>query len=416
MPKSNKTRDIFNSKFFWVAFSIIASVLLWVYVTTVEGEEITRTYYGVDVEFSGEVALRDSKGFIITDVSSNSVNVTLKGKRTVLSHIDESSIKAVIDVSTVTRVGSVEKSPTLSFPTNIDSSGITVVSRTPNTISYYVDKETTKTVEVRGTFSGSVADGYIREDFSFDPASVRISGPAAEIDKVEYALVTVERDELDKTVSFDSSFTLMDADGNAVESNTIEYDVDTVNVTLPVKATKDVPLTVDIIDGGGATEEDAVITCDPKSITLAGDPTILDGVNKISVGTIDLSTFDPVFTQKFTIIIPNDVENLTGETEVEVTVEVKGLSTVRRTATNLDYINLPDGYRAEIVSKNLDVVIRGPEDSLSSVAANNIRVVADLTDVTTTGTMAVPVTVYVDGFTDVGAVGEYKIYVTLEHT
>ena len=151
-----------------------------------------------------------------------------------------------------------------------------------------------------------------------------------------------------------------------------------------------------------------------RILHLHGDPTILDGVNKISVGTIDLSTFDPVITQKLTIIIPNDVENLTGETEVEVTVEVKGLSTVRRTSTNLDYINLPAGYTAEIVSKNLEVVVRGPDASLKSVAPNNIRVVADLSDISTTGTIAVPVKVYIDGFTDVGAVGEYKLYVNVE--
>ena len=272
MPKNNITKDFLNSKFFWVAFSLLASVLLWVYVTTVEGEEITRTYYGIDVEFSGEVSLRDSKGFIITDASSNSVSVTLKGKRMVLSSIDDSDLKAIIDVSTVSRVGSVEKSFTLSFPTDVDSSGISIVSRTPNTISYYVDKETSKTVDLRGNFVGSVAEGYIREEFSFDPETVRISGPAAEIDKVDYALVTVERDLLDKTVTFESSFKLMDTDGNAIESNTIEYETETVNVTLPIKATKEVPLTVDIINGGGATSENVVITCDPAYITLARRP------------------------------------------------------------------------------------------------------------------------------------------------
>ncbi len=46
-------------------------------------------------------------------------------------------------------------------------------------------------------------------------------------------------------------------------------------------------------------------------------------------------------TKTCTIILPNDVENISGETEVEVTVEIKGLATARRTVTNLDYANLP---------------------------------------------------------------------------
>ena len=414
MPTNKKTTSFFNSKLFLVLLSAFVSVFLWVYVTSVEGEEGTLTYYGIDVQFSGEETLRASKGFIITDVSSNSVNVTLRGSRSVLSSFGADDLKAVIDVSTVSRVGTAEKQVTINYPSNVDQSGITIVSRTPNTISYYVDREITKTVPLRGVFDGSVAEGYIRENFIFEPETVRISGPAAVLDEVEAALVTVEREDLDKTISFETSYSLVDSRGEAVEANTIEYERDTVNVTLPVKATKEVPLTVDLVAGGGATDKNATITCEPSTITLAGDPGILDTLNSISVDTIDLSTFDPAFTKRCTIMIPNDVENITGETEVKVTVEIKGLSTARRTATNLVTTNVPSGFKAEIVSKNLEVIIRGSEESVKAVAGNNIRAVADLSQVTTAGTTAVPVKVYIDGFADVGAVGEYEIYVTVE--
>jgi hypothetical protein len=99
---------------------------------------------------------------------------------------------------------------------------------------------------------------------------------------------------------------------------------------------------------------------------------------------------------------------------VEVTVDIKGLTTARKTVTNLDYANLPEGFTAEIVSRNLEVVIRGEAGDVSEVAANNIRVVADLSEITTAGTTAVPAKVYVDGFANVGAVGEYRMYITVE--
>lgn len=395
-------------------FSVFASILLWMYVTTVEEDESTVTFYGVDVQFTGEDNLRASKGFIITEVNSSSVNVTLRGSRSVLSSFGADDLTAVIDVTNVSRVGSAEKQPSINYPSHVNQSNISVVSIRPTTISYYVDKEITKTVPVQGVFKGSVAEGYIRENFSFEPATVRISGPAAVVDEVDKALVTVEREDLDKTINFDSSYSLVDIDGEPLDTSTIEYESETVNVTLPVKATKEVPLTVDLVAGGGATDVNAVISCEPATITLAGDPAILDTLNSISVATIDLYTFDPIITKKCTIIIPNDVENITGETEVDVTVEVKGLHTARKTASNLTTNNLPSGFRAEIVSKNLDVVIRGTEESVKAVAANNIRVVGDLSGITTTGTTAVPAKVYVDGFADVGAVGEYEIYVTIE--
>lgn len=413
MSRKNSANNILDSKLIWIIFSLITSILLWVYVTTVEGEEISLTFYGVDVEFSGEEILRDSTGYIITDVSSNTVSVELKGPRSVLSNIDAEDLSAIIDVSNTSRIGAVEKSYTINYASNISSNDISVVTHEPMTVSYYVDKEVSKTVELKGSFTGSVAEGYICEEFVFEPMNILVSGPSTEIDDIDYALVTVSRDELDKTINFESTFELMDITGNIVDSNTIEYETQTVDVTLPVLATKDVTLTVDIIEGGGATSKNAIITCTPAYVTLSGDASILDGVNNISVGTIDLSTFDPIINQKYSIIIPNNTENITGTSEAEVTVEIVGLSTTRKTTTKLDYIDLPDGYKAEIVSQNLEVVLRGSDESLASVSSNNIRVVASLADVTTIGTMAVPVEIYVDGYSDVGAVGEYRIYVEI---
>ena len=43
-----------DSKLFWIVFSLVASLLLWMYVTNIEGDEGTTTYYGIDVVFSGE--------------------------------------------------------------------------------------------------------------------------------------------------------------------------------------------------------------------------------------------------------------------------------------------------------------------------------------------------------------------------
>ena len=78
-------------------------------------------------------------------------------------------------------------------------------------------------------------------------------------------------------------------------------------------------------------------------------------------------------------------------------------------------INTPEGVSAEIMSESLDVVIRGTEEQLAKLAAENIRAVADLTDYKeSTGPYMVPSKIYVDGFIDVGAVGDYQISVNLQ--
>ena len=62
-------------------------------------------------------------------------------------------------------------------------------------------------------------------------------------------------------------------------------------------------------------------------------------------------------------------------------------------------------------------MIRGTEEQLTQLAAENIRAVADLTDYReSTGPYMVPVKIYVDGFVDVGAVGDYQISVDLKRS
>ena len=106
------------------------------------------------------------------------------------------------------------------------------------------------------------------------------------------------------------------------------------------------------------------------------------------------------------------MECLSGETTASVDMEFTGLETGLFTVTNLRYTNVPEGYRASVMDANKIVTIRAPKDVLPLISANNIRIVADLTDVTATSRVAT--TVYVDGFESAGAVGSYPLYIRLE--
>ena len=96
-----------------------------------------------------------------------------------------------------------------------------------------------------------------------------------------------------------------------------------------------------------------------------------------------------------------------------------GLETRNVHVTNISCINVTEGFEAEILTKSLDVTLRGNPESLSQIREENIRAVADLEDVNeSTGTYMPKVRIYVDGFTDVGAITsgavDYTISVEIE--
>ena len=81
---------------------------------------------------------------------------------------------------------------------------------------------------------------------------------------------------------------------------------------------------------------------------------------------------------------------------------------------NITMSPAPDGYTATLVTHVKEVVIRGKEEDLAAINASQIRIVADLSNVTTTGMLSVPARVYLDASSAVGVIGEYTVVVNVE--
>ncbi len=412
-------RKLYNSKAFWFIISLICSMIIWVYVASVETEEFKQTFRGVHVQLVGETLLRDSKNLVITDMDTSTVTVEVVGPRRIVGSLDSEKIFAQIDVSKLSRAAFTSQQYTVSFPDGTDTSNLTVTRKTPETINFMVSAQTTKSVQVRGSFDGSVAEGFTAEAPVFEPATITLSGPEAYLRNVDYAWVSFGKENVDSTYEAETGFTLMTADGTPASTTGITFSTDVVNARLPILMLKEISLGVNLIEGGGATAENTKITIEPDSVSLAGDSKLLAGINKITLATVDLADFTSTFSDTYPIPIDNELKNITGATEAKVTVEIVGLDTKSFRVSNISCINVAEGYTANILTENLDVTLRGNPESLAQLKRESIRAVADLTDIgAATGTYMPKVRIYVDGFTDVGAIrmngADYTVSVEIE--
>lgn len=408
-----------KSKILLVVIAIFCSILLWVYVTNQEGKVDEVPFSGVKVVLEGEEAMRDNRGLIITSLDNKNVRVTVSGSPRVLARLSAADITAVIDLSTISKTGNYSLAPKIVFSSAFNSSDLSARVTSPTAVNFYVDKLSTKTVDVKGVNNGSTADGFSSEPIQFNPSTVKISGPETSLAKVDHAWIEVNREDVDATLSFDSTFILRDKENKPIEDDAVILENDTVNVTIPVVAIKEVDLVIATVPGAGAGDENVVKTFEPVSkITLSGDAQVLAGVNSILLDTVDLSKVDGSYSKTYTIVIPNDTEIIGSLREVTVTLDIVGLDTKRVNvpSENLSFINVTDGYEAVIMDSFLNnVTLRGTTDALASVSAENVRAVADLTEYgTATGFYSVPVKVYVDGTTAVGAIGEYKLFIQIK--
>ena len=142
-------------------------------------------------------------------------------------------------------------------------------------VTVTVEKQATKEIPVRGEFIGTEADNCLAGAVTTDPETLVLKGPAKELEGISYALATVGGKEVRDTIVEQSSVVFMGPDGTPASRKNVTASAESVEVTVPVRQVVSLPLTVEIIEGGGAAREDVEVTISPETITryreLIGD-------------------------------------------------------------------------------------------------------------------------------------------------
>ena len=405
-------RKLFDSKILWMVLSFLISLSVWVYVTSVENVESTKTFR-IPVEIVGEETLQSMFNLVITDVDTNMVTVEISGPRRVVNSLDDSMLTAQVDVSRITQAAYTSLNYEIIYPSGTETRNLSIVSRSRDRVNFMVSKLNTKTVEIRGNgYNFQIAEGYTAvQSILFEPNTIQVSGPDVYLQKIDHAYVAPLGDggTISSTYSEPVKFILRDADNNPVDTTEISYSPETVRATLTVYEMKSVTLDVNKIWDASATEENVRVSIEPASLVLYGDSADMAGLNQIVLDTVDFSKFGTLYTKSYTISIPNGLTNTSGYTEATVTIEVLGVQTktYQVAPEQVTWLGIDDNTEVELVSGSIPVMLRGPERVIRLLNAKNIRCEVDLSEYQGyRGSILVPVRVQVIGFSNVSAVSE----------
>lgn len=409
-------KKIASSRALYIVLACILSVILWLYVASYANTDMEAELTGLEINYvGGDDILRDRK-LLVTEKDQQSVSLTILGKRNVVSAIKKDEVEVSVDLTDIRSTGVYEKVYTVTFPDSVKENAVLIVKRSPEYVTVNIDNLITKPVEVRGDFEGSVQDGYMQEPIVYEPATIMVSGPEEVVSHIACARVVLDRENLNRTVTGSVSYTLLDYEDKPVDTRELSMDVEEVKYTIPIVMVKDIVLTVDLIEGGGAKATNAVVEVKPNVLTVTGDAELIQGINQITLGAIDLAAFEQTYTVTYPIPLPNGAENLSGDKEAIVTVNIRGLAARHILTTKISFTNVSEGYVANPITQYKEVVIRGPEDIIYMVAPDNVQLVADLSEYgNAVGRYSVPTAVYITGFNEVGVVeGNYNVVVSLE--
>lgn len=402
-----------KNKFLSALLSVTIAFGIWLYVITVDTPDFTDTVYDIPVTFTNESQLNEN-GLILTATPDTTVDLTLSGNRSDVIKCDRSSITIKVDLSKVYEAGDHELEYNISFPSGISSSNVNA-EKNPGTVTVSVGKWSRKEVPVNVICEGKVPTGYIAdtENVVKDYTAVAIEGPASVVDQIESAVIRVDLNDQKTSISESYRYTLTDAYGNAVDAENIEVNVEEIHLDVKIQYTKDVNLVIKLVDGGGATATNSVLSYEPKTIKVSGSELVLSELEEIVLGTINLA--DYLETTEFTYTIPEleGVTNLSGITEVTAKLSFPTLSIKEFTVEEFQIANVPEGMKAELITAKLTMKIRGPSADILRLTAEDIIATVDFTDAQLgTSTFKVNIT-FADSFSALGAVGSNTVTATV---
>ena len=152
----------------------------------------------------------------------------------------------------------------------------------------------------------------------------------------------------------------------------------------------------------------------PQSIRVSGSEKVLESLEELIVGSVDLSTIEANTTMTFPIVLPEGVTNLSGVSEVSASIVFDDLKTKKFTVNSIEVINVPEGLTYDLMNEALDVTLRGNADLIGKLDANDVSVVVDLSG-KEVGTFTVKATIVIKNniSTSIGGMGTHSVSVTL---
>lgn len=399
-----------------ILLAMLISVFLWLYVVTVVDPNDTKVVYSVPVTYENMTSLTDNS-LVMTSGQNATVTLKFYGRRSDLNNLTSESLTVTADVSRIKSEGEQNLSYTVTLPDSVSDNNVQLTERTPSRLTVDVERAVEKQVDVEVDISNEVADGYVAdlEAMKISPETITVFGPEAEVSRIDSARVSLDIGGVTETVDNSFPYQLVDSDGNAVDTTNFRCSADAVDVMLTVEKNKEIPLTLELKAGGGAKEKNVTVTLSPAYITISGPGAIVDAMDSVSIGTLDLASMTEMTeTKTYDITLPDNVTNVSGQNQVTARIVLNGLSTKTLEVENFSVSHKPDGLNVTIVTTTLEITIRGPSDEIEAISAKDLTVQGDLSDFSQAGTYKIPVTVTSKDFPGVGMIGSASITVTLQ--
>lgn len=352
--------------------ALIVAALIWLTVINITDPEKTIVIYNVPVEMTHEDAISDMD--MVYEVKSDKyVNITVSGKRSVVSKLSVDDFRATASLKELSKVNSIPIE--VSARQGSMARKITIEKQSVQTLMVDVEEIRKETFDILVEYSGSAAAGFVPSKYTLSKNSVAITAPTSilkEIDKV-VAECQLEGNSTDFTSR--CKLSLYDAKGNVIRSNHLTMSSKNVKVTVEIDQEKEVPIEMGDIGNPAEGYEVKRTILSRHKVKLVGESRILENVESISLsGSIDISKAKDKYTKTIDLrnYIPEGI-TISGDTSVKIEIEISPLSTKTVTIEPSKIKIHNKGDNQVKILGNAKITLQGENKVMSKISSKDIE-------------------------------------------
>ena len=402
-----------NRKVWQFVIAILTAIILWVYVDNQVTTDAVLSVKDVPVEFTGEDTTLANKNLMLLSGYDTTIDLKLEGPRRVLWQMNTDAIRIVADTSSIDSTGVQTLSYTIVYPDNVSRNAISVKSASAYTVTVTVGELYTKEVPVYCDVNGEVAEGYFAGDLQIDTKTLVLHAQREDLLNVSYAKVEVNAGGATRTLIQTLEYTLYDYNDVPVVNNNIRSATKLVQITLPVRTMKVIPLRMELVGTPEDGADNVQYDINPASIQVIGEEDTLAAIESIVLDRIYVEDLAAYQTFSYDIKVP--VGTALAENEPAVAMVTVVVNNAKEAILNVEEVTCENvaEYLKASVDLPLEITVWGEATAVEAIEAADVQVRVDLTDVTEIGTYELPAVVTLDGSRKVAVKGNYMVSVTV---
>ncbi len=360
--------------------SLILAVVIWIVVANVDDYKTTKQISGIQIEFINGSAITE-KNKVYEVPEGTTVDIVVKGKRSVVEKLTSDDFKAVADLSkmSITNAVTVEVSAISSYI----GKDLTITSADNAVVVAVEDKlETQFPITVRTT--SEVAEGYAISSKVATPNLITVRGAESVVNNIREVVVTVDVKGAKDNLTAIAQPVFIDGNGEKIDSDKFEYDVKDVEVLINVMKTKE--LSVKIREKGEPLDGYAIASIDyqPTSIVVVGLPEDLAKVEEIIIDDVDVTNAykEMELTVNIVDYLPSGITLVDSNQEIAIKIVVEKIEEkkIHLDADDINVVGKQEGYSYTFKdTSGYDIVVRGLQEKLETLKITNLIPSIDVT-------------------------------------